>query len=263
VIRTFVRRGRKVEKEDFEYRKALPGIVTMALDESLWIHNHRGFNHRSARRYLAGFLNQIVRILMKQPGAHAVTDLSAVLAEVEGQVPGLAKPEQRLPLLALYLLYNEMIQPSGKRTGWEAFVEKYLADFEVPAMESVVARLVTGREVEWSATELEQIRQDYLRNRYRKSGLRIHPVLETAVTLTIAEKHRLAGDRENLIQFIRYATEDLPGKPTLIELEAQVASGADVEVAWRKLLLPPAEITAGPAETSEGTGNAAPLAPEA
>lgn len=49
-IRAFVERGQKVEREDFDYRSALPNVVRVQLAESFWLHSADGYTpHGRAR----------------------------------------------------------------------------------------------------------------------------------------------------------------------------------------------------------------------
>jgi len=123
VIKTFVARAPKAETEEFDWMKDLPGKLTMQMAPQHWIGNPQGFDATTAQQHLVAFIGQVVGRLL-QPSA-TITDIRPVLEKVEALVPGLAKPAQRLPMLALYLIFNFVAPEDFRSAGYPKLIETY------------------------------------------------------------------------------------------------------------------------------------------
>jgi hypothetical protein len=239
VIREFIARAPKCEREMLDYRKELPNIVHMSLDFSMWGALSSGYDHNSARRYLTGFLGQFTTILTTQPPATiTLTDVRPLVEKVETLVPGLAKPEQRLPLLTLYHLFHRCVPPEDYRQNYEQFFNKYGVDFNAPSIESMLIHVLEGEVPAWTLEEFEAARSAYFKQRYSKNGLEFGDTLEAAVTLFSAEMHRSAGHEDRARELVAEAVENLPGQTTLLEFERRMVELPLPAINWRELLLP-------------------------
>ena len=218
VIKEFVSRGTKVEWEDFDYRRRLPNIVWFEPDESVQLGNREGYNHKSARRYLSAFIDKLLRTPGSKPSS-AVEDVKPVVEEIELQVKGLALPEQRRPMLALYSLYHYFASPEVRRSNWERFVAKYEGDFEAPSIEEMAVHVLTESDLDWTLEQFERVWSDYLAQRDRRNGISLHRLFETATILIRAEWHRRASDVDGARKLIAEAVENLPGHVRLLEFE--------------------------------------------
>ena len=132
VIKTFVAQApkTKTKTEDFDWRKDLPGQLTMQMAPQYWINNPQGFDATTAQQYLVAFIGQVVGLLL-QPSAK-LTDIRPVLERVEALVTGLVNPAQRLPMLALYFLFNFFAPENSRSARYPKLIETYKSDFETP-----------------------------------------------------------------------------------------------------------------------------------
>jgi hypothetical protein len=261
VILTFVERGRKVEHETFAYRRTLPNIVSMSLADSFWLHIASGYNHRTARRYLSGFLREL-EAAMVAPVANRppVTAIPDVLAKIEQLVPGLAKPVQKIPMLTLYLMFHRLVAPAAHRPNPERFFDRYARLFEEPSVESLVARVILGDEdPPWTAEQIGELLEGYFAQRGRRDALAIPPVFEAAVTLVAADTFRRAGDTERARALISTAVANLPGHKALMELEQEAIRSEVPVIDWRKLLLPVSDTDSNASVPSLSDYDKAPL----
>ena len=135
IKRAFVARAPKTEKEEFDWMKDLPGKLTMQMAPQHWIGNPQSFDTTTAKQYLVAFIGQVVGRLL-QPSA-TITDIRPVLEKVEALVPGLAKPAQRLPMLALHFIFNFLAPEDFRSAGYPTLVETYRGDFETPSIISL------------------------------------------------------------------------------------------------------------------------------
>ncbi|MET4483474.1 hypothetical protein [Bradyrhizobium sp. F1.13.3] len=60
IIMQFIARGRTVEREAFDYRRELPGIVTVKLSPEYWVASTVGFDHKSAPVRLTAFWSKLL-----------------------------------------------------------------------------------------------------------------------------------------------------------------------------------------------------------
>ena len=235
VITTFIARAPKTETEEFDWMKDLPGTLTMQLSPEYWVSDPRGFDANSAPKYLAAFVQQMVGRLL-QPTA-AVNDIRQVLAKVETLVPGLAKPDQRLPLLALYFIFNFHAPETFRSQHYPALIEANKSDFETPSVVGLAAFLVTGQNPEWTLDEMEKLHGRYFRQRHHAETLELGRVLEAAFTLRLAEQNRMAGDIARARELIAFGVEVCPKHAGLRSFEVSSQSEELVVIDWQAILL--------------------------
>jgi hypothetical protein len=236
VINTFVARAPKTETEDFDWRKDLPGMLTMQAAPQYWLGNPQGFDVTNAQRYLVAFIGQVVGRLF-EPSA-TVTDIRPVLEKVEALVPGLAKPAQRLPMLALYFIFNFLAPENSRSPGYAKLVETYKGDFEAPSIMSLAGHLVTGQNPDWPLSVMEELHARYFRERHHANTLQLGRMLEAAFTLRVAEQSRSAGNWAGAQKLIAFAVETWPTHVGLRNFEMSLQVDDPVAIDWHAILLP-------------------------
>jgi hypothetical protein len=238
IIMQFVERGETVEREQFDYRRSFPNIVTLPLASAYWIHQTNGFTHEHGPSRLTAFLGQwTAAALLRQPNAK-VTDIRPLLRKIEEIVPGLSKASQRLPLLTMYFLFHRLI-PGEERLPKFEEMERFVADFNEPSIESFVAHIVTDQQPGWTLEQLEQLHDGYFKSSRSGNATRIGLVLEAALSLYLAELNRAVGNGARARDLIAFATESCPAHAALRAFEAALTKEALPEICWYKILLPP------------------------
>lgn len=236
VIRTFVSRAPKVETEEFDWMKDLPGVLKMQAAPQYWLGNPQGYDATSAQLYLTAFIGQFVGNLL-QPSA-TVTDIRPVLEKVETLVPGLAKPAQRLPMLALYFIFNFNAPEGFRSAGYPKLVETYKGDFETPSSISLAAHLLTLQLPDWPLPVMEELHARYFRERHHADTFRLGQILEAAFTLILAEQSRTAANFTRARELVSLAVETCPKHGGLRNFEASIQRGDLVAIDWQSILLP-------------------------
>jgi hypothetical protein len=234
VIMNFIDRAPRTEKEDFEWRSALPNIVSMQLASQYWVWRAEGYSTKSTNRYLGGFLEQISSSL-QNAGEKGLSDMRAVLAEAEKIMPGLASPQQRRPIVLLYYLYNSFIVAESKMEDWRTFFERFAGDLDEPSIESAIAYLAGGRTPEWTLDEAEGVHAAYFAQRHHARGLKLDQFFETALTLMVASLALGVGNVDVAKKYVAEAVENNPGNRRLLDLEEAVQSGARSTFAWQEI----------------------------
>jgi len=260
VIHHVVAHAVKVEHEVFDYRQDLPNTVQLPLADQFWMWQAEGYRQETARQYLSAFLRQLAGFW--GGGSAGITDIRPIIAKVERVVPGLAKPEQRLPLLVLYVLFHDTAALEYQQPGWSVFLNRYLTDFDAPSVENLILYVLTNQTPPWTLNEYEEIYQRYFKQRYSKNGLQYEALFETATTLSLAEAYRQDGNEVRAYALVQEAVENLPKHQRLLKFEAELSSPIP-PIVWIEILLPqkaaePAAEAAEPAaEAAEPAAKAA------
>ena len=238
VINTFVARAPKTETEEFDWRKELPGMLRLQMAPQYWIANPEGFNAITAQKYLAAFIGQVVGHLLQRSAT--ITDIRPVLEKIEALLPGLAKPAQRLPMLALYFIFNSLAPENLRCAEYPNLIGSYRADFETPSIISLAAHLVTGQTPDWSLPVMEDLHARYFRERHHANTLRLGRLLEAAFTLRLAEQNRVAGNFTRARELIGFAVEAWPNYVSLRNFESSIPLDNLAVIDWPDILLPSA-----------------------
>lgn len=236
VINTFVVHAPKTETEEFDWMKDLPGKLTMQLAPEYWIGNPQGYDANTAQKYLTAFIGQIVERLLRP--STTITDIRPVLEKVEALVPGLASSTQRLPMLALYFIFNFVAPEDFRSAEYPELINTYKADFEAPSIISLAAHLVTSQDPDWSLPVMEDLHAQYFRERHHANTLGLGQILEAAFTLRLAEQNRVAGDFTRARELIAFAIETCPKHVMLQNFEASIQLDDLVVINWQAILLP-------------------------
>lgn len=236
VIKTFVAQAPKMETEEFDWRMDLPGKLTMQMAPQYWIHNPQRFDATTAQQYLVAFIGQVVEYLL-QPSAK-LTDIRPVLKKVEALVHGLAKPTQRLPMLALYFLFNYFATEDFRSTNYPQLIETYKGDFETPSIISLAAHILTDQNPDWPLPLMEKLHGSYFCERHYANTMDLGKILEAAFSLNLAEQNRAAGKSDRARELIAFAVEACPNHVGLRNFEALSQKDDLATIRWQVILLP-------------------------
>lgn len=235
VIETFVARAPKTDTEEFEWMKDLPGTLTMQMAPQHWISNSQRFDRTTAQQYLAAFIGQIIGRLM-QPSA-TITDIRPVLTKIETLVPGLAKPAQRLPMVALHFTFNFIASEDLRTPDYLKFFATYKGDLDTPSIISLAVHLVTDHTPDWSLPVMEELYALHFRERHHANTFKLGQILEAAFTLTLAEQNRAAGHHTRARELIADAVEICPNHASLRSFGASVQVENLSAIDWQAILL--------------------------
>ena len=236
VIKMFVARSPKTEAEEFDWTKHLPGRLTMQLASQHWVGDPQNFGVNTAQQYLAAFIGQVVGHLL-EPSAK-ITDIWPVLEKVEALIPGLAKPAQRLPMLAIYFIFNCLAPDGYQSSGYPNLIEIHKNELEAPSIISLAAHLVTKQNPDWPLPVMEKLHARYFRERHHANTLGLGRILEAAFTLIVAEQNRAVGNSARARELIASAVETCPGHVGLRSFETSLRPDDLVTIDWQSILLP-------------------------
>jgi hypothetical protein len=231
IIMQFIERGQTVEREQFDYRRTFPNIVSLPLAPEYLINQTHGFTYEHGPSRLTAFLGQwTAAVLLRQPNAK-VTDIRALPGTIEEIVPGLTKAAQRLPLLTIYFLFHRLIRPEECLPKFEE-MKRFATDFDAPSLESFVAHILTDQQPVWSLEQFERLHDGYFKTSRAANATRIGLVLEAAFSLHLAELNRPSGFEARARELITFATESCPAHGNLRLFEATLSNEGLPEICW-------------------------------
>lgn len=239
LIEQFLSRPPKPETEAFDYRRALPGTVTLPLAAQYWVWQSKGYNKTSANAYLNAFLGQLASIHMAQEGA-AITDVSSICEKIETDlVPSYKKMADRLPALTLYYLFQLHVSDDKRRKNWEAFINTYEVDFANPSPHDLAQQLALLQEPHYTTEEMSACLQSYRSQAHHKFGFKMPDLYEAAAYISLANKRLQDDDNTSARRALSQAIECLPGHAGLMEIETNLSENHEIEsLNWCEILLP-------------------------
>jgi len=192
------------ERENFNYRQDLPGIMTMEMAPQYWIWRDESFNGKTVNQRLGAFLGQL-------ESGQPVTELTKVMAKIK-RVFSQTPVNQRAPMLYLFWVYNFILQEDLRTPGWESFVSKHEEYFSEVRFENIAVRVVTDVEVPWSLYECIKEYKKYSKNRHKAGHLSLTPLTEASILCSIANKAKYEGAGREYYWLINTALSELSGK---------------------------------------------------
>jgi len=227
VIRTLIRRLRSVDREDYNWRDALPGSVRLNMAPQYWIHQADGFRGVTAHQYFGGFLAHFLDSALKgQP----ICDMNAVMEKIE-QNGTQGELEHRRSMLGLYLLYNACLYPEFGRPNWEQFLEHQQAVVDQPCIEMMAARMMLDGGFPWTAEEGEAALSRYSETRFHRGVLDLPSGTEIAITVGVANQALHEGLFEKHQSLLRKALLNSAGRPQIQSaLQEAICNSSEVDM---------------------------------
>jgi len=192
VINNFIWRCESIEKEDFDWRQEIPGVVTMKLAPQYWVLNVDGFEPMEAATRFSGFLEQVYASYSRK---ESISDLRTLMKAFEDKIPK-AKQTHKITLLAMYWLYNAIIKEDAKQPDWEKFLDQYSNEIMTCSMEMMIVRVLLFQDLPWFVEQCIDVFKDFNEKRFGKKSLEIPVMIEVALLVTIANH----ASRENRYQ---------------------------------------------------------------
>lgn len=221
VITNFIRRAPTELDTAFDYTQHLPGIVKVRLAPEYWIHAADGFTAAHANDRLGGLIDLLCPAILTRTGE--VPDLNELLNEIERLLPGEARLDARRPMVAIYLLWHQVMKPEHHRAAAHDLLEQFGPDLDDPSVEALAVRLLLDGDLEWPADQIELLVDQRTYALRKGKGLALPSRIDAAILLLSASNLWVAGDEDRARSRVGEAVELLPGDEKLLELERVVA----------------------------------------
>lgn len=221
VIIEFVNSQPSLVREEYpSYHLERSGLIQLRMAPQYWVGRTEGDLLSAGRPKLEGFLQQHALCQLRERGA-VLTDLCPVLDAASGLIAR-AKLHQRLPYLALYILFNDTVSAEQRASVPESIKTLIDKDLLQPSSEALVVFTILGLVPDWPLDVHNKAIEHYFKQRGRPRGLRFPRLYEAWISLDLAERYRLEGDILNCRRLVALAVESHPGHKCLAELETKI-----------------------------------------
>jgi hypothetical protein len=214
VITNFIWRQEYLEREEYNWKKDLPGIYTLAVAPQIWIGKHENFEPSTVNKRFSGFLQNLQDAISN---TGSLTDLDKLLEKYESLIPN-AKKKDKLSMLAVYCLYNNFIVQSEKRLDYEKFLLKHQHSLNECCIEILITRLLLNQEWPWDIEECVEQYNNYLQNKFSENSLSIPTKIEICLIIEIANNYLRIKKIREYKEWLRRASLESAGKPEIQKL---------------------------------------------
>jgi hypothetical protein len=234
VITEFVLRQTTVNKEPYDYSLERSGVISMPLAPQYWVGNANLYEGSGSKK-LEGFLSQFANHITGTSGA-VITDLKELLTKVEDKINELKKCD-KLPYMALYLLFNGFVSNEQRTENFDDFSTIFENELSHSTSESLVTNLLFNITPSWDMPTHHNCLLHYFKTRDHKHNFRAPKVIEAGMTLQLAERYRLSEDCNAAIELIAMAVENYPSHAALRQFEIDFKLDNQL-IDWASILLP-------------------------
>lgn len=225
VVRRYVVDAEKVPPAPWDYRNSLPGLVDMQLAPQYWIWQPGGLSAKTATRRLDGFAEALIGRLA---GHHAEGfPLDRVCQEIERLVPRLTNSsEARTAMIAMHVLWHELVDPAGHRPEATAFLKKYARVLETPSPSAFAVAMLSKRPMPgWGPDEWAAMAEARHNVRFTKKHAPLPAAIDALLQLAAADNLDAAGRHDEAVKCAANAVSEMPGNEVLLAWEARLLSG--------------------------------------
>lgn len=236
VIVEFIHRQETVDVEKYDYRFERAGIIYAPLATQYWLGNAKNLTRESGHKKLEGFLEEYAAYIQNPQNAK-LTDIREVLKASEKLLGSITK-EERLPFIALYILFNALFKENERMPSFKTISEKYDDELSSESPESLILHLIFDEIPTWEISEHKSTLETYFKRREHKFGFRSPRILEAGMILSLAERYRTHGDFEQKKILLEKAVESYPESENLKSFEEKYLLEDDYPIDWKSILVP-------------------------
>ena len=209
VLASFIDHQPVAEREDYPgWRAELPGIIQHEFAPEYWVGLPDNFQAAQARKRFSGFFEHLVTNFSKP--RILLLDLRQLMERIEDLAP-FAKATDRLPMLALYWMFNCMIPEGDRRPGWDTFLFRWNSEIEQCAIELVVVYIFLGHKLPWPVAECVTAFEQYQESRHKAAATHLPRLAEIAVMAEIANLFLDGGHVDRYEEWIDRGILDAAG----------------------------------------------------
>lgn len=234
VILHFIATSPRIEREPLDYTLEQWGVIGARWSAEVWVGNAESLEPKHGRERLEALLWQASQALRGVEGA-GISDVRPAIARAEELMPDMS-PTERRRFVAFSFLYNLLVPPERRSPGFEAFHDERHADLLAPSGEALALHAVLGGVPAFDLPTHVEAHTAYHRRRNWPNGLRAPRVVESAMSLALAERCRAGGDDGKARAMLAFAVENSPGDAVVAGLERGFDSNLPID--WRPALFP-------------------------
>jgi hypothetical protein len=215
VWKSFVLRQSLLASEAYDWESELPGVIRVPLAPRYWVGrvppSGTQFSRDQRAQYIKSQFEGFVEILLGHPKGERLPDMRHVLIWAGRSFDGLNVVERRR-VVATCKLFNSLARETDRIRGWSDFVSKQEHLWREPSMEGMIMWVLTETHPDWSMPDSFSMYEDFHRDRFSKTALRIPLSVEVAILLKLANGHLAVGDCVRFGALVARATRELTGQ---------------------------------------------------
>ena len=219
--------------EEYDWKKDLPGIVRVKLAPQYWIGKDEGFVPSHATKKFSGFLSHLREIILSNG---SMVDSRRLLEKYESSIPT-ARKKDKIPMLAMYYLYNLYIVQEAKRPNYKEFLKQYEDVFNECCIEMMIVYLLSKQKWPWGIEACLSHYDDYKKNKFSKNSLSVPLLIDLCLIVEIANMYLRAEKLDKYNEWLYTACLEASGKPDIQKFITECKSNG-IEVDCKLILKP-------------------------
>ncbi|WP_440604584.1 hypothetical protein [Bacillus sp. GB_SG_008] len=232
VIKEYFTSQELVEKKDYNWEDALPGMIYLPLSEEYWLAETEGFLQEHSTLKLNGFLSRLERVIVYN---ESMIDLVNLMQLYEKDMPQ-SKKIHKLEMFGLYILYNLFLPKDLRVENYEKTIDRSKEILEEPSIVSLLVHVLFGQKLPWDSSRCEAIFKSYRKKKFNQNAINIPKYFEIMITLNIANIYLSEENHEKFDEYIEYAILDVPGNEKLQQILIGIRENKDTDTVELKQL---------------------------
>lgn len=206
VLYNFASSVGEIEKEEFDWRGAIPGCFEIEPAPYFWIWKMDSKSGEGASARVEGLVETFVRYKNNIPKMDNLVNM--YLSNLAGM-----KEENRLAAFTLCCLYVGKIRNVEEETK-VAFDKAYEKNKQLFAKCSIYGLLIVVMNVnleycvEWKMEDCDRVINDYCKKRFKKNRLKLPKEIETMIYLKMADGYKEEGEKEQRQYWVEKAYDN-------------------------------------------------------
>lgn len=224
VVRQYVATAPKVADEPWDYRMALPGIITAQLAAQLWVGSSLDASHALER--LNGVADALIAWHASGRSVDTGFDLTRVATTIEQVVPGMRDSDAKAALVAVHRLWHEWSDPETHRPEGIAFAQTHEHLLVEPSPISFTVGVLSNfAPRDWTTQEWMDMATARRAARLTGKEPPLPAKIDALIQLEAADRLEAAERHADAIVCASNAVEEVPGDEMLLAWEEHLLAG--------------------------------------
>ena len=226
VIKNFILDQAIIETEKFDWRRNLPGVMTLQLSPEYWVWQHEEFIPEQVFSKLSGFLKQVQATLTNQ---QHMSNLTELVNKMEGLINSSQVPEnQKRAMVCITLLFLAFSDQNTFNDKCHEY-EKYLG---ICTIERMILDILLAGALSDNVINCEAEYIKYLNNKFSKCSITIPILIELSIIVDLANKFLQDNNILKYQDWMKFAMLEAAGNnelQTRLAEELQSNSAFDIQ----------------------------------
>lgn len=209
VIKNFILDQANIETEKFDWRRKLPGVVTLQLSPEYWGWQHAEFIPEQVFNKLSGFLEQVQAFLTNR---QQISNLTELVNKMEGLINSSKVQENHKNAMVFLIL---LFLASSDQNKFDAKCHEYEKYLKICTIEKMILDILLAGALSDNALSCEIEYIKYLKNKFSKSSIKIPILIELSIIVDLANKFLQDKNISKYQEWMNFATLEATGNKEL------------------------------------------------